>query len=197
MFIKSGQPIVEINDVVKKGDILVRNEIETTDEDEEKEEKEEEKRNKVPVQGKVYANTWYNITLTTSLQLEQKQLSGNHIQKYQLQVKGATIPLWGFWRSSYERYVANEEVKPLHLWKWNLPVQMIEQTIYEYNDQQLQRTLPETKEAVIKHVDNHLKTTLGQDTEILKYYVLHESVENGKVNMNIYLSVLENIAIEK
>lgn len=74
---------------------------------------------------------------------------------------------------------------------------MIEQTIYEYNDQQLQRTLPETKEAVIKHVDNHLKTTLGQDTEILKYYVLHESVENGKVNMNIYLSVLENIAIEK
>lgn len=193
MFIKSGQPIVEINDVVKKGDILVKNEIETTEE----EEKDKKKTNKVPVQGKVYANTWYNISLTTSLQLEQNQLTGNHIQKYQLQVKDTNIPLWGFWRSSYEQYVANEEVKALHLWKWNLPIQMIEQTIYEYNDQQVKRTLPETQEAVIKHVDNHIKTTLGQDTEILKYYVLHESVENGKVNMNIYLSVLENIAVEK
>lgn len=190
MFIKSGNPIVKINEFVEKGDTLVINEVDITDEAEE----ESKERDKIPVNGKVYANTWYEIAVSASLHPSKQQLTGEKTIRYQLQLDDKSLPIWGFGQPPYERNVINENAKPIHLWKWRLPVEIIEQNIYEYDAHVLKKSITDTKTRAIQQVENHLRINLGQDIEILKNYVLHETVENGKVKMKIYFSVLENIA---
>ncbi len=192
-FIKSGVPVVERNEFVKKGDILVTNEVETVEE----EEKEDSNSVKIPVEGKVFANTWYNIQVAASLQPANEKLTGEKTIRYQLQLAKKSLPIWGFGQPPYKQNVINEDVKPLHLWKWELPVEIVQQNIYEYDSHALERSVEETKEMTFQHIIENLQLKLGQDIEIVKYYVLHETVENGKVKMNIYFSLLENIATVK
>jgi len=194
MDVKSGNPVVGRNDFVEKGDLLVTNEVGIS---EETEEEQDEAVKKIPVEGKVFANTWYDIEVTASLEPNFDKLTGEKTTRYQLQLDDKSLPIWGFGRSPYKQNVINEDVKSLQLWKWKLPIDLIEQNIYEYESDPLKRSEEETKERVIEYVINHLQIKLGQDIQILKYYVLHESVESGKVNMNIYFSLLENIATSK
>jgi len=192
-FIKSGVPVVERNEFVKKGDILVTNEVETVEDEEE----EDSNSVKIPVEGKVFANTWYNIQVAASLQPANEKLTGEKTIRYQLQLAKKSLPIWGFGQPPYKQNVINEDVKPLHLWKWELPVEIVQQNIYEYDSHALERSVEATKEMMIQHIIENLQLKLGQDIEIVKYYILHESVENGKVKMNIYFSLLENIATAK
>ena len=194
MFIKSGVPVVEINDFVKKGDILVTNEVKTKENEEDEEDAESVN---IAVDGKVFANTWYNVDVVASLKPANDKLTGEKTTRYQLQLNERLMPIWGFGAPPYKQNVINEDTKPLHLWKWKLPVEIVQQNIFEYDSHALERSVEETKELAVQHVKENLKTTLGQDIEIVKYYVLHETEENGKVKMNIYISILENIATAK
>lgn len=191
MFISSGQSLVERNDFVKKGDILVSNEIEV------EESEENEKKKTVPVRGNVYANTWYDVEVNASLESAQQKLTGEQTKSYRLQFKNQTFPIWGFGQPKFKQNMIHEDSKALQLWKWRLPIKIVEETRYEYKGDAHQYQVEEAKEKALKHAEKVLRTKIGQDMEVLEYYVLHEREENGKVKMNIYFSVLEDIAMLK
>src|SRR5699024_3890896 len=191
MFISSGQSLVERNDFVKKGDILVSNEIEVEESDEKK------KKKTVPVRGNVYANTWYDVEVNASLESTQQKLTGEQTKSYRLQVKNKSFPIWGFGQPKFKQNMIYEDSKALQLWKWRLPVEIVEETRYEYKGASNQYEKEEAKEKALNHAEKVLRTKIGQDMEILEYYVLHEREESGKVKMNIYFSVLEDIAMIK
>lgn len=188
MFISSGQSLVERNEFVEKGDILVSNEIETSESDEKKQ------RKTVPVKGKVYANTWYDIEVSVPLGSTHQRLTGEKTKKYRLQFKNYSFPIWGFGKPKFKQNMIHEDSKALQLWQWRLPISIIEEIRYEYTGELNQYKIKEAKEKALDHVKKSLKTNIGQDMEILEYYVLHEREESGKVKMNIYFSVLEDIA---
>lgn len=190
MFIKSGVPLVERNDMVKKGDILVTSNLEITEENSDQ----DKQTKKVPVQGKVFANTWYNIQVSANLEKSQALLTGESITQYQLQFGDMSLPLWGWSKQPYTNQIAEYHTQPLRLWKWTLPITFIQKDLYEYEANKTTLSQDEVAEKAISHIKENLKRKYGQDVEILKYYVLHETVENGKVKMNLYVSILENIA---
>lgn len=198
MFIKKGSPTVNINDYVKQGDLLVSGVIEDEETDD-KEEDEEDKENGTDgkitsAEGKVYANTWYEVTVTSSLYHYEEKLSGDNMNKYSLHLFNKEIPIWGFKKVPFEHTFEEKEKKPIYLLKWKIPLSITKKTIYDKESFTQIRSEEEAKEIAIEQVKNDLHIKLGSDVEILKYYVLHESVDNGKVKLNLYVSVLENIA---
>lgn len=196
MFIQSGVPLVARNDMVKKGDTLVTNEVELLEEEENEgeDEKDNKKTKKVPVKGKVYANTWYHIKGHVALNKSQASLTGENKTSYQLQLGNITVPIWGWNKQPYQNQIAEYDSQSLRLWAWTLPINFVKKDLYEYESNTIKLSESQVQEKMMEHVEENVKRTFGQDTEVLKYYVLHETVENGKVNMNLYVSLKENIA---
>lgn len=197
MFIKKGSPAVNINDYVEKGDILVSGVMEEEEREEQEENTEKSKEIVTSAEGKVYANTWYEVNVTSSLFHHEEKLSGDKITKYSLNIGKWQLPIWGFKKIPFKHIFEEKEVQPVYLLKWKLPFNLIERTIYDKESFTHIRSEEDAKKIAVEHVKEDLKLKLGPDSEIIKYYVLHETVDNGKVKMNLYISVMENIAIGK
>lgn len=194
MFVESGQPLVRVNDVVKKGDILVTGNIETNDFETEEDENSKKNTVNVPAEGKVYANTWYEVNISSSLYPTHEKLSGEKITKYYIPIQNFQLPIWNFWKEPYKNALEEIEKQPIYFLKWELPINILKKVIYNKETFKDVRSEEEARSIAIDHALYDLQIRLGRDTEILKYYVLHESIENGKVKLNLYISVLENIA---
>lgn len=190
MFIESGIPVVKRNDMVKKGDVLVTNKLELLEEDNKK----DDKAKKIPVKGKVYANTWYNVKVSVALDKSQASLTGKNKTYYHLQVGTFSIPVWGWKEQPYTDQIAEYDVQPIRLWKWTLPITWVKKELHEYEAHTTSLSQKIIEEKMLKHIEENVKRTYGQDTEVLNYYVLHETIDNGKVKMNLYVSLMENIA---
>ena len=195
IFIKNGLSKVNVNDVVKKGDILVSGLIETEDETDSDETEDIKKEVLVPAEGKIYANTWYELSVTSSLHATYEDLSGQKHTKYGFQIKDINVPIWGF-NNPYKHYITRR-VFVRNLFSYTLPIAFVRESHYDMNTMNKIRTKKEIKQDAINYAIKDLKLKFGADTEILSYKVLHESEENGKVKFNLYISVLEDIAIEK
>lgn len=189
MFVKQGLPVVSVNDFVQAGDLLVSGVI-----GEETDENVESIQELVVAEGDVYANTWYEVSVTSSLYLHQERLTGEYIVRYGLKFNNVNIPLWNFKKQPFETSFSETEAYPIYLFKWEIPIQFTQTKVFNEQSFIHARTIEEAKEIAINHAKSDLQVKLGKDAQILNYYVLHESVENGKVKLNLYISILENIA---
>ncbi|MFD2046102.1 sporulation protein YqfD [Ornithinibacillus salinisoli] len=193
MYVSKGLPKVEINDYVEPGDILVSgtlNEVETSDD-------EGEKKNKsivVASEGEIIANTWYETEVTVPIQANYELLTGNHEKKYYLGFGDFHLPVWGFESPDYEHTHREDTENALYFFKWKLPISFIETTLSEKTYNAIERTKEEAIQAGIQQAKQELQLQLGQDAEIISEKVLHESVENGKVKLSLYITVEEDIA---
>lgn len=190
MLVKNGQALVRVNDHVKKGEILVSGLLETSVESDE----EETAHEMVIAEGEVYANTWYEVQVTSSLYRSHEKLSGEYMTKYLLQVAKYEIPIWGFRHVPFEQAFEETEKRPITILNFKTPISIKVKTLYNQDVYSQIRTIEDARETGILHALDDLKIRLGTNADILNYYVLHESVENGKVTLNLYISVLEDIA---
>lgn len=195
MLIKDGQAVVAVNDFVKKGDLLVSGQI-TTDEIVDKVDEEDADNPPLLVasEGVVYANTWYELQVSSKLFTTHEQLQGAAIKHYDVNIGKITIPL-KFWpKINFPETIITENKEQIRLFKRDFPMSLIKRTTFDKQTIEITRTAEEAKQRGIDHALKDLQTKLGKDAEILKYYILHEKVESGKVKLRIYVSVLENIA---
>lgn len=197
MFIKEGQTVVQVNDFVQKGDTLVtgvinksKSEQHTSDEDEET----EKDITYVASEGEVYANTWYELTVTSTLKETYERLQGEKVDHYYVSIGNVQVPLFVWPRTKYNEKTIFYEHIPLQLFKQTLPFTLIKQTIYNKEMKNLTQSENEAKQKGIDHALIDLQNKLGKKAEIKKYYILHEVVDNGKVKLRLYVSVVENIA---
>ncbi|HZW68533.1 MAG TPA: sporulation protein YqfD [Pseudogracilibacillus sp.] len=195
MLIKEGQAVVNVNDFVKKGDILVRGSINEGENESEMAEKEKPKL--VASEGTVYANTWYEMTVHSNLISKEELLQGDYITHYSLSYKKVNIP-FVFWpKINYKEYMTIDEEIPLKLFQQALPF-----TIKKHinlNKERINITLSQTeaRKKGIEHALLDLQQKLGKDAEINNYYILHEELDSGKVKLSLYVSALENIAHDR
>ena len=196
MLIERGQAVVNVNDFVQKGDLLVSGELIIQDEIEGEEEEKEEG---VYVRsiGDIYANTWYEVKVSADMSQRSYHVAGNYVTHYELHIGSLRIPV-KFWpRLKDKQFTTVEEVFPLRIFNVILPIKLVEKRNFEQTEKERNRTEEETKEIAIEHALEDLQHKLGKETEIVKYYVLHEVVDNGKVKLRLYVSAIENIAREQ
>ena len=193
MLVKNGRIVVNVNDFVKKGDLLVSGVIDYSDEQPNDEDEKEEKV-QLAAEGEVFANTWYEVTVSSNLFTVNERLEGNYMKRHYLLIDKLTVPLFNFKKIPFEHIEESYNRKQLKLLKKQLPIYYVEKTIYNKEIIEIVRTEDEAKQVAIEHALFDLQQKLGKDSEILKYYILHEAKENGKVKLRLYVSALENIA---
>lgn len=198
MYIREGLPLVNKFDYVKEGDLLVSGFIDENVEDESDEEEEEKQPPRaVRATGEVFANTWYEMTVSVPLKQQYDKLTGQSKTSYNLSTGNIKIPIWGFKKRQFNNVYVEENEKQITFLKWQLPISIIEKRTYELNNTEIERTKDEAIQVGIEQAKESLRLQLDKDAEILSNFILHEAVENGKVKLNLYVSVLENIAVEQ
>src|SRR5699024_715604 len=117
---------------------------------------------------------------------------GETIKHYDVKIGNITIPV-KFWpKINYQETEIIETDERIRLFKRELPMTLTKRTIFAKQTIEITRTEEEAKQGGIDHALDDLHTKLGKDAEIIKYYILHEKVESGKVKLRLYVSVLEN-----
>ncbi|MCT2537600.1 sporulation protein YqfD [Aquibacillus koreensis] len=194
MFVSKGQPIVKVHDVVHKGDLLVSGELGKSKEEEEDESKEQTAKELVAAEGEIIAKTWYETEVIIPLEANYEVLTGENKKKYYLGFGDFLLPVWGFFDHEFDQVYKESSQKNFHFLKWELPISFVKHNIQEKEFVNVERTNDEAKAEAIKQSTKDLQEKLGHEAEITFEKVLHETIDNGKVKLTLYFTVLEDIA---
>jgi len=201
MFIERGMPKVNVNDYVNTGDLLVSGRLSEEnneeEEDAEEEDEEENEENIVRSEGEVIATTWYEVDTSIPLEYTNEYLTGNHEKRYYLLIGDRRIPIWGFANPEFENIHRDVEIRPIEFLGWETPIQFVSVTLSEKTKVHEKRTKEEAIQVGMEQAKHELKLELGPDAEIISEKVLQERTENGTVNLNLYITVQEDIAQEQ
>src|SRR5699024_1671621 len=195
MYVSKGKPQVQLHDYVEPGDLLVSGNLTgSLDEDEEESEKD-------PIyvvsEGEVIANTWYEVSVTITLKTNYESMTGNQNKKDYLKLNDYQIPIWGFRSADYQHKSVENKVNSIRFLKWKLPINIVESTISEKEHITKMRNKEEAVKIGIEQAKKELKLQLGTNATIISEKLLHESNENGKVRLKLYVSVEEDIVKEQ
>lgn len=189
MFVSEGMPKVSINDYVEPGDILITGLI---GQDESEEENDSQKQ-LVAADGEIIAQTWYEISVSIPLTTNTELLTGHQEEKFYIQLGSLKFPVWGFGKSSYDNVHEENSENKLRFFKWDLPISIIKSTLSEKVYNKIERTEEEAIKVGIDQAKQSLEIQLGSNAEILSEKVLHQTLDNGKVELNLFISVEEDI----
>ncbi|MFJ7975008.1 sporulation protein YqfD [Peribacillus sp. JNUCC 23] len=184
MLVEKGKPIVNINDYVTKGQLLVSGLI-----------GKEDKQQMVPAIGKIMGETWYKATVEVPLKTNFSVFNGDESTRHSIAVGSLSIPFWGFKNPDYPEYVTETSSKPFFFLQWKLPISYKTQTLRSKEDLVREYTKNEAVKEAKKMAKVSLEKELPEDAEIIGEKILRESIGNGKVILSIHYQVIENIAI--
>ncbi|GAB3050843.1 sporulation protein YqfD [Virgibacillus ainsalahensis] len=194
MYVSNGLPKVRVNDYVEEGDILVSGILNEEDNEDDDAEDNENELGLVAADGEITATTWYEVSVTVPLEGNYEFLTGNREKKYYVQIGKLKLPIWGFGSPEYEEIHREMNDESLYFFKWPLPVNIVETILSEKSFNNIERTKEEAVKIGIEQAKSELKLQLGPESQIISEKVLQETLENGKVKLNLYISVEENIA---
>lgn len=183
MFIEKGEPVVNVNDHVKPGQLLVSGIIPKDDGEE-----------TVPAQGEVLGKTWYKTVVELPLTSSFQVFNGNEKKKYYVKIGGFSIPVWGFGKNEYKEFEKETNETALRFLVWELPIAFVDST---FREREKATRIYSTDEAIKKAKEMariDIKSSLHEDAIIKGEKVLHQSIENDKVNLITHFEIIENIA---
>ncbi|WML40602.1 sporulation protein YqfD [Neobacillus sp. OS1-2] len=184
MFVETGQTMVNKNDVVEKGDLLVSGIY-----------GQEGSPKIVAAEGEVWGGTWYISTVKLPLVTNFNVFTGKEKQKHSLVVGNLEIPIWGFGKPEFKKYKTEKNVHHVHFLKWKLPISYMNKTLRESEDVKRSYSKKEAEEQALELAKKEIKSKLDEDAIIKDEKILHKEYRNGKVILDIHFNVIENIAV--
>ncbi|MBA4493155.1 sporulation protein YqfD [Paenactinomyces guangxiensis] len=187
MRVEQGNPLVEVNDMVKKGDVLVSGKYGVPDDP--------ESGTIVGAKGKVLGEVWYESEVVVPTVQKRKVYTGFR-EKATAVYLGRTVLRNPFGNElPYKQYETVQKVKSIQFGTWRLPFGWVE---IEYLEMKwIQKKLTEQEAANLgkRQAKEELLQKLGRDGRILEEKVLHQREENGKVYLKVHFDAIENIAV--
>ena len=188
VIVYQGRKCVEVNQVVEKGDLLITGELneKLIDEDQPDSTKNSVR---VPIHANLMLNTWLKVTGSYYTQALYQTVNTKSDSYFQLRINNWTFPLT-FHRDSSEQQVITEKV---NLPKLALRLEEVwPTTSYKVEKKQNQIDLYQLAQ-------KQLRQRILSEPHVEKIYdekILHQSIENGKVNVTVFFSVLETYHID-
>ncbi|MFC7440621.1 sporulation protein YqfD [Laceyella putida] len=183
--VERGNPLVEVNDVVKKGQILVSGIYGN--------QHHSETGKIVGAKGKVWGEVWYESEVVIPLERKRKVYTGARVKQEHPYLFGLVLKNpWGK-KVNFRKQEKMERVYSLYVGMWALPMGYMEE---EFMEVEWVEEKLDQKQAIqlgrMRATDEMLQK-LGREGRILGEKVLHTRVENGKVYLKVHFDVIEDI----
>lgn len=177
----SGVKVKEVNDVVKKGEVLITGKIINN----------EEVKSMVNSSGRVYAEVWYTVNTSVPYKHIKYEKTGEIINHIYLDVFGKKFTLIG----KYETDKSMNETETL-VEKPFLFFKVMNESKELYNYKEVNLSVEEAYEEAIKRSDKAIVDKLNVDEYIIDKKVLKKEEYSSKINIEVFYRVYENIALE-
>lgn len=175
MVYMNGEALFKRNDSVKKGDILIRGTIK----------KDEETKSTVCATGSVYAEVWYTVKSSVPLSYETYEPTGK--TRWNIKLKNNSYNDFLF-KSRLENY--DEEITPLFT-LFGTEVSFVKQ--HETVKSVFTMEENEAADKALELALEKISSTLEEKEEIIAKKVLKKEVNNSTMNIEVFVSVLEQI----
>ena len=180
--VNSGTKLKEVNEIVKKGEILISGDII----------KDDKIVDQVNASGRVYAEVWYKVNTEVPYKHVVYEKTGKVINHIYLDIFGKKFTLIGKYET--DKSMNEEEIlieKPYLLFK------VIKETKELYDYKTVNLTLEEAYEEAIKRSDKSIIDKLNLDEYIIDKKVLKKEELSSKISIEVFYRVYENIALEE
>lgn len=184
MFVENGKQVVDVNDHVQQGQLLVSGLIG----------KEGGPLKAVAAKGEIWGETWYRSDVELPLATTFKVFNGNEQQKHSLLIGGIEIPVWGFQKVKFREYETETNKHIIHFLKWKLPISYVNKTFREKEDITRTYSKEEAVKMAVEIAKKDIKNRLDEDARIKDEKILHQVFKNGKVSLSVHFQIIENIA---
>lgn len=174
---EQGQIIKEINNYVKKGDIVISGNIYV----------ENEIKNTVPAQGKIYGETWYEINISYPFIYNETKLTNNKKKVLTIKIINKTIELT-------KNKFKNKKIEEKPIIKNNLiPISITIQNQTEQNVIEQILTKEEALEKAEQLGIEKIKSNLKENEYIINHKILNTNIKENELELNMFFSVYEDI----
>ncbi|MEH7010106.1 sporulation protein YqfD [Neobacillus niacini] len=184
MYIETGQKIVDINDHVEQGQLLVSGVI-----------GKEGQTQQVAAIGEVWGETWYKSHVELPLETNFFVFNGQEKRKHSLIIGNLEIPIWGFGEPEFKEYETEKNVKKINFLKWELPISIGNETLRAREETTRTYSEEEAEKNALELAKNKIKSGLGEEAIIKDEKILHKELKDGKVILDIHFKIIENIAV--
>lgn len=177
----SGVKQKDVNDYVKKGEVLITGNIIKG---------EDTLITQVEAKGEVYAEVWYTVNITIPFNYVEYVETGKTINHYYLDIFNKKFTLTG-------KYDSNNTMntKELVLDKPYLFFKLYKETKKEYKYKEFKIDENIAYEEALKRSENKIKNKLKDNEYIISKKVLKKEVFRSKMNMEVFFKVYENIGV--
>ena len=177
--IYQGEAVVTINDYVREGDILISGIIMYN----------EEEKNRVCASGEVYANTWYTVNVSIPFEYPIYEKTGNKKFNIVFNNDGNKNKLFkdrfDFYESEYKTLLDVFDFQVL------LESELeTEKIVKKYSEE-------EALNIAVKKAQENLKLKLGDKAEIIDKKVLKKTINDSKIELEVFIIVNELISVEQ
>lgn len=174
----SGDVIKEVNDYVKKGEVIISGNIYKYD----------KLVSSVHAEGKVYGEVWYVVKTKVPFKYIEYIRTGNIINHYYIEIFNKKMTLFGKYKAAHS--MNNKKIlidKPYLFFK------LVKESkeIYEYKEFSI--SSEEAKEEAIKRSDKSIKNKLKKNEYIIDKKVLNIHPYSSKIELEIFYKVYEDI----
>ena len=174
----SGTRIVDINDYVHKGDLLISGNIIKND----------SVISSINAKGNVYAEVWYIVNTSIPLKYYEYSKTGRIINHYYLDVLGKKFTITGKYDSDNTVNKTYELInKPYLIFK------LYKERKIEYKNKRISLSKKEAYNKAIQYSEKKIKSTLSDNEYIISKKVLKKEVKYSKINIEVFFKIYKNI----
>ena len=173
--IDSGKIIKNINEYVKKGDIIVTSDITLND----------EIKGVRSAKGTVYGEVWYKVSIKLPNNYQKEELSGKHVNTYSLNFISTKI--------YFDKSNFNDKIDiSIPIIKNSIfPISISKDTIKEViTSKNISR-----EELAIELCLEKIKEKLKDNEEVIDYFVIEKNKNDHEFNLSLFISVKEQISV--
>ncbi len=178
MVTKSGTRIKDLNEVVKKGEVLISGNIM----------KDENLVNQVEADGEVFGETWYTVTTTVPFSHVEYEKTGTTINHIYINIFGKKLTLMGKYETNESMNTTTVLLDKPYLF---FNVMKEQKELYKYVTHNLNED--EAYEEALKRSDKGIENSLDVGEYIIDKKVLKKNVYSSKIEVEVFYKVYESI----
>ncbi len=182
MVVKKGTPIKEVNELVKKGEVIISGLVTNND----------KVVSEVKASGEVYGEVWYTVTTTVPFNHIDYEKTGKIVNHIYMNIFGKKLTLFGHYETSTSMNTEEVIINKPYLF---FTIVNEKKELYTYKKHTL--TKEEAQNEAIKRSDESIKRKLKSNEYIIDKKVLKNKVYSSKIELEIFYRVYESIGTLK